>query len=91
MKYGMGVKESIEHVRGTYCNEAIETGEQVDMLFDLYTSMYPDREVEEGRDTIKPGKVLSVVPWTGGLNNEVVVSGPISVKDGEKGGQKNGK
>jgi hypothetical protein len=91
MMYGMGAKESIEYVRNTYCNDAIESVEQVDMLFDLYTKMYPTREAEEGRDMIKPVKVLSGVPWTGGLNNEVVVSSPIGVKVEEKGGQKNGK
>jgi hypothetical protein len=58
MMYDMGVKEAINHVREEYCKEAIESCEQVDMLFDLYTAMYPDKEVEEGRDTITPKKIL---------------------------------
>jgi hypothetical protein len=60
MMYNMGVKEAINHVREEYCKEAIESCEQVDMLFDLYEAMYPDREVEEGRDTIIPKKILKV-------------------------------
>jgi hypothetical protein len=60
MMYNMGVKEAINHVREEYCKEAIESCEQVDMLFDLYEAMYPDREVEEGRDTVIPKKILKV-------------------------------
>jgi hypothetical protein len=73
MMYDMGVKEAINHVREEYCKEAIESCEQVDMLFDLYKAMYPDREVEEGRDTITPKKILKVETKVAGVPSTPIV------------------